>query len=96
MTYQKTLKLSLIEGNFSAEEAKEILLKIYNTKLNFHQRNNLSSQERFGKNNATAELRIPILQKSIEEIKTFADQAKNNNLRININSKINLALKKND
>jgi DNA-directed RNA polymerase subunit F len=68
MTNSESLHLSLIEGSFSAEEAKEILLKIYHTKLNFHQRNNLSSLERFAKNNATADLRIPVLEKSIEEI----------------------------
>ncbi|SFH79886.1 hypothetical protein [Halpernia frigidisoli] len=96
MTSSEILKLSLIDGSFSAEEAKEILLKIYHTKLNFHQRNNLSSQERFGKNNAIAELRIPILQKSIEEIKDFTKLAKNKNLSINISSQITLDLMKHD
>ena len=96
MTSPESLNLSLIEGSFSAEEAKEILIKIYGTKLNFHQRNNLSSLERFGKNNAVADLRIPILQKNIEEIKKFTELAKNNKLRVNITSQINLVLKKND
>ena len=96
MKSSKSLHLSLIEGSFSAEEAKEILLKIYNTKINFHQRNNLGSQERFGKNNETAELRIPILQKNIAEIKILTATAKINDLKINISSEININLAENN
>ena len=92
----ENLHLSLIEGSFSAEEAKEILLKIYGTKVNFHQRKNLSDQERFGESNATAEKRIPVLYKNIEDIKVFTEYAKTNNLKININSQINLSVEQAD
>lgn len=88
MSLSETLKLSLIEGNFSAEEAKEILLKMYGTKLNYHQRKNLSSNERFGKNDETSQVRIPILKENIKQIRSLTDAAILNNQRLTISSQI--------
>lgn len=93
MNSEKTITLSLIEGDFSAEDAKEILLKMYGTKLNFHQRKNLSSNERFGKDDATSQLRIPILKENIEQIKILTDAAISNKSRVVINSQINITEK---
>lgn len=84
------LHLSLIEGLFSAEEAEELLLKIYGMKINFHQKRNLSSLERFGKTDAQADLRIPILEKAKVEIRQFAADAKKEGRKIKIESKITL------
>ena len=57
MTNTQTLKL--IEGQFQHEKAKEMLLNLYAAKINFHQMKNFGSQERFGKDDAIAQDRIP-------------------------------------
>lgn len=93
MKSKNTTTLSLIEGDFSAEDAKEILLKMYGTKLNFHQRKNLSSNERFGKDDATSQIRIPALKENIEQIRVLTDAAIANKSRIVINSQINITEK---
>ncbi|MGS0747523.1 hypothetical protein [Halpernia sp. GG3] len=46
--------------------------------------------------NETAELRIPILQKNIAEIKIFTATAKINDLKINISSEIKINLDENN
>ena len=49
----KIEKLNLIEGNFSGEEAKEILMNVFLAKIHYHELKNFSSQERFGKDDIT-------------------------------------------
>jgi hypothetical protein len=65
----KTLHLKLIDGNFTAQEAREILLKIYSDKIQFHEMRNFSAQERFGKPDLHSSMRISELQAAKEEIK---------------------------
>ena len=45
--------ISLIEGNFNKQEAREVLLNIFSTKLQFHELRNFSSKERLGKTDET-------------------------------------------
>jgi hypothetical protein len=89
---EKISNLTLIEGNFSVEDAREILLKIHKSKINFHQRKNWSSQERFGKPDETAEKRIPLLTKNLEEIDAIISRAITENKRIDISSQITIQL----
>ena len=83
-------KLNLIEGNFSNEEAKEILMNIFLTKIHFHEMKNFSSQERFGKDNETAEKRIPELKKELNKVLHIISEAKANNKKLVITSEINI------
>jgi hypothetical protein len=62
----KIEKLKLIEGEFSFNEAKDILTSMFNSKINFHKIQNWSSQERFGKDDETAQMKIPLLKNEIE------------------------------
>ncbi|GAB2595923.1 hypothetical protein [Spirosoma areae] len=84
--------LTLIEGDFSEEEAREILLNIFSFKINFHRLRNFSSQERFGKHDEIAQKRIPELKKEIEKVLQVVSEAKSKNKRLIITSGIDIYL----
>ncbi|MFC2187002.1 hypothetical protein ACFCT7_06745 [Fulvivirgaceae bacterium LMO-SS25] len=88
----KTEKLTLIEGTFSDEEAKEILMNIFSTKVNFHEVKNFSSIERFGEVDATAQKRIPDLKREVEKLTKILAEARATKKQITINSEINISL----
>lgn len=88
----KTEKLVLIEGTFSNEEGKDILTNIFSTKVNFHQKKNFSSQERFGKPDETAERRIPELRSEILKLDQILAEAKLHNAKVVISSAITISL----
>lgn len=85
---KKIEKLKLIEGDFSYEEAKEILMNIFSAKIKYHEMKNYSSQERFGKDDETAKIRIPELEKEIDKVKNLVLDAASNNNRLIITSEI--------
>ena len=88
-------KLQLIEGEFSFNEAKEILTSMFVSKINFHNIQNWSSQERYGKDDETAQMKIPLLKNEIEKLEEIILEAKANNKKLIINSEINISLKDN-
>ena len=81
----------LINGTFSDIEAKEILFNIIGTKIQFHSMKNFSAQERFGKDDAHSVKRIADLNHDFEKMKEIIDQAKANNLNLNIHSTIHIS-----
>jgi hypothetical protein len=87
-----TKKLTLIEGSFTAEEAKEILLNMYSTKINFHEMKNFSSQERFGMEDEIAKMRIPKLKNEIENVLQMVSVADLNKNKLMITAEINISL----
>ncbi len=91
-TTHKPKKFKLVEGTFSPEDAQEILLNLFSTKINFHQLKNFSAQERFGKDDALAQKRMPQLTRSIELLKQIIDKAKSKNKRLIVGSEVNIAL----
>lgn len=48
----------LIDGTFSPEKAKSILLQLLNDKMNFHYLEKVSNEERFGKDHEHSDKRI--------------------------------------
>jgi len=89
---KKIEKLNLIEGTFSHEDANEILMNIFSNKINFHEMNNFRSQERLGKEDDTAKKRITELKKEIEKVLQILSEAKSNNKKLVITSKICISL----
>jgi hypothetical protein len=83
-------KLTLIEGEFSDEEAKEILTSIFSSKINFHNIKNWSSNERFGTDDEIAEKRIPELRKNLAKLLEILSEAKAKKRRLVISSDITL------
>jgi hypothetical protein len=86
-------KLKLIEGDFSFNEAKEILTSMFNSKINFHSIQNWSSQERYGKDNETAQKKIQLLTNEIEKLEEIILEAKAQNKKLAIKSEIIISLK---
>ena len=84
--------MTLIEGSFTAEEAKEILLNIFSTKINFHDMKNFSSQERFGMEDEIAKMRIPKLKNEIGNLLQLVSVAYLNKNKLTITSEINISL----
>lgn len=88
----KIEKLNLINGNFSSEEAKEILMNVFLTKVRFHEVKNFSSQVRFGKDDETAKIRIPQLKEELEKVLKIVSEAETANKKMIITSEINISL----
>ena len=88
----KHKKLTLIEGTFSNEEAKEILMNIFSTKIHFHEMKNFSSMERFGKEDEIAQKRIPALKKELIKLREFLSETKVENKKLVVSSEISISL----
>lgn len=88
----KIEKLKLIEGSFQTDEAKEILMNVFSTKIQFHNLKNFSSQERFGKADEFAENRILELKNEIKKFQKILEQARVNNHKIHISSEIKITI----
>lgn len=89
---KNTETLTIIDGNFTSDEAKEILSKLITSKINFHATKNWSSQERFGKQDEVAQHRIPALKKELEKLHTILSEAEKSNKRLVVSSEINIML----
>lgn len=87
-------ELKLIAGHFSPEEAREILMNIFLSKIRFHQNKNLSSEERFGIEDPTALKRIPELEGSMGIISKIIEDAKQNNETLEITSEVTISFSK--
>ncbi|MBW4361736.1 hypothetical protein [Flavobacterium taihuense] len=85
-----TEKIILIDGNFSPTEAKELLMNLFINKINFHEKKNFSSHERYGKEDKTATRRIPELKESVETISQIITEATAQNQKIVITSTVNI------
>jgi hypothetical protein len=92
MIMNKTEKLTLIEGVFLHDEAKDILMNIFSAKVNFHKVKNIFSNERFGKDDETARKRIPSLINEMVKLHELLAEAKDNNKKLVVKSEIIISL----
>jgi len=86
-----TAALNLIEGQFATDEAKEILMNIFLTKIQFHEMRNFSSQERLGKDDEVAVKRIPALKKSLAQLEEILIKANTDNKLLKIHADIHIS-----
>jgi hypothetical protein len=91
---KKTENINLIKGKFSPAEAKEILVKLINHKINFHQMKNFSLEERFGKPDKRSENRIAQLKKSSERVTAIIESAQKKEYSLRIDSTVKIKLEK--
>ena len=82
--------LELIKGEFTAEQAKEILTNIFSTKIHFHQMKNFSSLERLGKEDEIAMERLPELKRELKRAIAFLQSPEFSNSKIQIHSEIKI------
>ncbi|WP_162055924.1 hypothetical protein [Pontibacter pamirensis] len=85
--------INLIMGDYTPLEAKEILLKMVETKINFHKLRNLSAHVHFGKADADSEARIGELKEAGAQIIALVQKAIDDKTMIEIGSTIDIAFK---
>lgn len=90
----KTSAVKLIDGTFIPEEAKDILLSMYRSKIHFHEMKNFSSKERFGAEDKNSVKRIPLLKKSMEKISKLIQKAEQRGETLQIKADVNISFKK--
>lgn len=88
---KKIETINLIDGDFTSEEAEEILLNMLLTKIQFHKLKNFSSQERFGKEDPTAIKRIPALNEELKKLSLIMLDAKSKHKKLSIRSEIQIS-----
>jgi hypothetical protein len=84
--------LSLIDGQFSDEEANDILMNVFLKKITFHERKNFSAIEMHGTSDKIAKDRIIALKQEMEKAHEIIAEAKAKNQRLKINSEIKISL----
>lgn len=87
-------ELELIKGEFSPEDARDILLQLFTDKINYHQARNLSSLERFGKLNEISVRRLPELKLQIKRINDLFLKGDFSGNTIKINASVNIEITK--
>lgn len=85
-------KLTLINGTFKPDQAKEILSKIFADKIKYHEVKNFSSQIRHGKDNKVSVKRIPELKESIEKLSEIVEAAKKAKKKLVISSDVHIEM----
>lgn len=88
---ETTKKISLIEGNYSPNEAKEMLLDLYHKNINLNKVKNFSSQIRFGEDDELAVERIENLTKAVNYLTQLLKDAQVENKNLVIKSVIEIA-----
>ncbi len=89
---KKTETLTIIDGDFTYDEAKEILINMFTTKINFHNIKNWSSQERLGIEDSTAKKRIPALRSEMKKLEVILEEAKIKKRKLLVSSEINISI----
>lgn len=82
----------LIKGSFSPIDAKDILLNMVDSKINFHKIKSLSSLVRWNQPSQKSEQRIKELKEAKEQILALIEKAEKEGCSLKIESTINLSL----
>lgn len=91
---ETNLKLSLINGVYSSEEAKEILMNVFASKIQFHELKNLRSIVTNNTEDPSSVLRVKQLRQAIDDFNEQLRQADENNLELSIQSSIEISVRK--
>lgn len=89
---EKSEEFVLIKGSFSIEDAKNILLSLFNYKINFHELHNFSAVERFGSDDPYSVARIGELKESRNSIAKILEKAEKEGLEPKIDALIKIQL----
>lgn len=85
-----TENIVLVNGVFTPDEAKEVLLALIGNKIHFHQMRNFSSEERFGKPDPLSVKRLSELYESRKQVVSLLDEAASVGYKLEIESFINI------
>jgi hypothetical protein len=89
---KKIQKIQLTKGPFTNEEAKEVLFNLINTKINFHNLKNFSSDIRSGKADEVGLKRVLELTEAKTTIDQIISYANKENLKIKIDTDIMITI----
>ncbi len=81
-----------IKGDFSAEDAQEIISHLFNKKISFHELKCFSSEIRFGKTDENSLERIIVLKNCLRAIEQQILLAKDQGKTVRISSQIHIDL----
>lgn len=79
-------KINLIDGQFTVNEAKEVLLDYLNKSINHNKIKNFSSQVRFGVDDEKALESIEFLKEQADYLSEILKEAHQNSKMLKINS----------
>lgn len=80
----------LVKGTFDPEEAKEVLFKLINSKIKFHQLQAFGISERNDGSTLYSDQRINELQQARENLNSMLQEAKKDNKKIKIDGTISI------
>ena len=80
-----TRQYKLLEGTFSPDEARQILLSLVKSKIDFHNMAKLSNEERFGSDVAQSERRLAELRQLHETLRTACQSAADTGRGVQLN-----------
>lgn len=86
-----TEKITLINDSFTNEEAKDLLLHLFKSPINFYNIKNWSSQEKYKKDDAISQERIPALRKEIEKLQEILLQSKREDKKLIVSTEIKIS-----
>ena len=75
MKTESVNEFKLVEGEFNPNEARNILMSLFNNKIDYHQLDSFSNHIRHGKDVTFSQNRIEALSQSIENIKQIIQEA---------------------
>jgi hypothetical protein len=85
-------KFKLIEGEFTAADAKEMLLSLIGNKIQFHYHKIFGKEVRFGEKDEHSVTRVHQLTQSRQEVLELIAEAKKNNKRLVISSHVTIEI----
>lgn len=91
MTLEKET-YDLIRGDFTPEEALEVVNDLFLKKINFHNAQSFSQMVRFGTKDPARERRIKELKLAQEKARELIQEAKESGKSIRVNSSISIEL----
>ena len=86
---QINIDLKLVDTEFNTEEAKEVVLSLFDYKIRFHQRKRFSNEERFDKDIHHSTVRIAELKKEKEKLLEYFTGL-DKDARIRVSSKVEI------
>ncbi|NBC27811.1 MAG: hypothetical protein GVY08_13185 [Bacteroidetes bacterium] len=91
MSKKKSETFTLIDGVFSLEDAREILMNLIHRKIQYHNIQNLSSLERRGGHDPVSQNRIKELEKTRRQILEMLEaNSSDSDREVQVNSEINI------
>ncbi|HKK45348.1 MAG TPA: hypothetical protein VJ964_07495 [Balneolaceae bacterium] len=83
---------SLVKGAFTADEAREVLMALIESKITFHSLKNLRSFEQSGETDSKSKKRIEELENMREEMLELIKQARKTGFQLQIKSTIDITI----